>query len=555
MLWSWRRVFRIVLPVLMLLQAPWSGAVAEPQSNLVVILDASGSMWGKAGPETKIVAAKQVLSEVLKGVSPDVAVGFVAYGHRRKGDCTDIEMIAPLGSDPAAIATRAQKLVPRGRTPITEAMRQAATLFGAYDRPSTMVLVSDGIETCKGDPCALAKELKAQGVDLVIHTVGFGVAAKAARQLQCIAKAGDGNYYQAKDRPALSKALLAVRAAVTKNQPAPKPKVPEPVKTTTKKRLIIGPGTIKLKLASWIKKPPYQWRAVDPETGEKKGAVSGPTKMKIRKGEYQIVWRQTKYATGDIALSTIVDVSAGKIVEVPIDTGLQIKVPQGIKAPYQWSLTRPDEKKPLVMVSETLDPQVVPEGRYVLHWRQDKYNSPTVGFGMVEIAASKLNQVVLGSGVRFKAADWVPGEPYYISLVSAGGKELGQWNSKAALQPQLVGPGKYQAFYRQSKYSHTDIPLGEIVVPERGFAEVLVNSGVKFKPQEGVKPPYKAIFVPLGGGKEYVWDGESYGKWAPVPLPPGHYRLDWWEDKYKSERMTLVDEFEIEPGTLVEFEM
>ena len=60
---------------------------------------------------------------------------------------------------------------------------------------------------------ALAKELKAQGVDLVIHTVGFGVAAKAAGQLQCIAEAGDGNYYQANDRTAFSDALFAVREA------------------------------------------------------------------------------------------------------------------------------------------------------------------------------------------------------------------------------------------------------------------------------------------------------------------------------------------------------
>jgi len=526
---------------------------AQANSNLVVILDASGSMWGPAGSETKIVAAKQVLSEVLQGISPDVAVGFIAYGHRRKGDCTDIETIAPLGSDPAAIASRIQKIVPRGRTPITEAMRQAATLFGAYDRPSTMVLVSDGIETCEGDPCALAKELKAQGVNLIIHTVGFGVGGKAARQLQCIAEAGDGNYYQVKDRAALSKALFAVRAAVTENKPAPKPKVPEPVKTTTKKRLIIGPGTIKLKLASWIKKPPYIWMAVDPETGEKKAKASGPTQLKIRKGEYQIVWRQSEHYTTDVPLSTIVTVPAGKIVEVSIDTGLQIVVPEGFKPPYKWWLSYPGEEQPFASFRNTLDPQVVPAGQYLLGWRQSEHYSPSLDLGPVEIKGGQLNTHVLETGVRFLKADWISQEPYYVSLVGAGGTPFGEWRESRF--PQIVPPGTYQVLYRQTEHYHSTISLGEVTVPNNGFATVTMNSGVKFTLQSDTKPPYQAIFVDLDSGEEVVWRGRSLGKWEPIPLPPGRYKLDWWEDEHGSERMTLVDEFEIEPGTLVEFEM
>ena len=97
---------------------------------------------------------------------------------------------------------------PKGMTPITEALRQAAGQLSKPDRPATIILVSDGIETCKGDPCALAKELAAKGSKLVIHTVGFGVNDAAARQLQCIAQAGGGNYYSANDRVSLSKALV-----------------------------------------------------------------------------------------------------------------------------------------------------------------------------------------------------------------------------------------------------------------------------------------------------------------------------------------------------------
>ena len=115
--------------------------------------------------------------------------------------------------------------------------------------------------------------------------------------------------------------------------------------------------------------------------------------------------------------------------------------------------------------------------------------------------------------------------------------------------------GKYSVLYRQTEHSYSTIPLGAVSVPESGLANVTINSGVKFVPQADAKPPYQAIFVHLDSGKEFVWRGHFMGKWAPVPLPPGRYRLDWWEDQHGSKRMTLLDEFVIESGTLLEMQM
>ena len=70
----------------------------------MVVLDASGPIWRRIGGEPKIAIAKKVMRDVLKDVPADMALGFVAYGHRRKGDCADIETIAPLGTDAATIA-------------------------------------------------------------------------------------------------------------------------------------------------------------------------------------------------------------------------------------------------------------------------------------------------------------------------------------------------------------------------------------------------------------------------------------------------------------------
>jgi hypothetical protein len=523
----------------------------EPNSSMVVVFDASGSMYGRVGADIKIDAAKSVLRDVLKDVPREVEVGLVVYGHRRPGDCADIETVAPLGSNPADIATRVQSISPKGRTPIADSLRAAAKLFAGKDRPSTLLLISDGIETCQGDPCALAKELKAQGTKLVIHTVGFGVGADAASQLQCIAKEGGGRYYDAKDRTALGKALFEVRQSVVEQRPPPPPPVVEPPKAEipkTKTIQIAGPGTIKLKPAPWVKMP-VRWTIIDPESGEQKGQASADS-MRIKAGEYQIVWRQGQYESTDVPLSSIVNVPAGQTIEVPIDTGLRIVAPPGTAAPSRWWLRREGEKEPLAAFSGTLDPQVVPAGRYELGWHQDQYGSAEVVLGAIEIAPGKLNEHRLDYGLNVQKAEWVPGDPANFRLTTKDGQELGRW---AKFGVHFAPPGQYVLVYRQSQYGHNDIVWGEVIVPAHGFAKVAIDSGIRFKPQAGAKPPYRAYFIDLDTKAEHYWSGGE--NWQPVPLPPGRYRLDWHEAQYGTERTTLLDEFKVEPGTLVELQM
>jgi Ca-activated chloride channel family protein len=87
--------FRMMLNVLLILFFFSATVTASVSSypEVTFILDASGSMWGKAGDTTKIEAAKAVLSQIIPGLAPEAKVGLVAYGHRRKGDCKDIEVL------------------------------------------------------------------------------------------------------------------------------------------------------------------------------------------------------------------------------------------------------------------------------------------------------------------------------------------------------------------------------------------------------------------------------------------------------------------------------
>ena len=176
--------------------------------NLILILDASGSMWGKAGAETKIEAARRVVRNLSGKLPPESKLGLVAYGHRQKGDCNDIQvLVSPGAADASAVADHVDGLNPLGMTPITKAFEQAAASAKAAGAPGTIVLVTDGLETCGGDPCAAVKAAKAAGTDFVLHVIGFDVATENVSSLECSAQAGGGLYIPAENADSLSAAL------------------------------------------------------------------------------------------------------------------------------------------------------------------------------------------------------------------------------------------------------------------------------------------------------------------------------------------------------------
>src|SRR5690606_6811531 len=101
-------------------------AETPTSSNLLFILDASGSMWGRVDGEPKIVVAKEVMSGLVRGLPDDAKAGLIAYGHRRKGECTDIESLVALGPlDRGAMIKQVEGLNAKGMTPLTESVKQA----------------------------------------------------------------------------------------------------------------------------------------------------------------------------------------------------------------------------------------------------------------------------------------------------------------------------------------------------------------------------------------------------------------------------------------------
>ena len=192
-----------------------SVASANAQSARVeIVLDVSGSMKATMGTQPKIDAAKSAIRETVSGIQEGSVVALRYYGHRvpqepKAESCKDTELVIPFQPlDRARMLAALGKAVPKGQTPISYSLEQAAGDFGgASDEERAIILVSDGIETCGADPLATVRDLMARGIKVKIHTIGFDVDAAARAQLEGISQATGGEYHDARNAAALADSL------------------------------------------------------------------------------------------------------------------------------------------------------------------------------------------------------------------------------------------------------------------------------------------------------------------------------------------------------------
>ena len=190
----------------------------EPVGRLMLVLDSSGSMSELTGDgRTRIDAAKDALRAVVNQLPDEQPVGMRVFGATqptRAGAelyCSDSQNVAPVATDNRDDLNAAiDAYEPYGETPIAYALQEAGTDLGAEGQRS-IVLVSDGLATCEPDPCLVAEQLRAGGVDVRIDVVGLNVDAAARASLECVASAGGGTYYDATDTASLVDGLTVAQ--------------------------------------------------------------------------------------------------------------------------------------------------------------------------------------------------------------------------------------------------------------------------------------------------------------------------------------------------------
>lgn len=219
---SWTRLAGVLAALLLVvsLAGVTAPARADGDGGLLLVMDSSGSMAEPTDDGTpRIDAAKEALNTVVDQADDSLALGMRVYGasvfdQSDPGACTDSDLVVPIGTgNRDQLRTAIGGYQPYGETPIAHALTEAGKDLGDTGQRS-ILLVSDGEETCVPDPCPVAEKLAAQGIDLSINVVGLNVTGTARDQLSCIAEKGNGQYFDASNTQELVDSLTTVATRV-----------------------------------------------------------------------------------------------------------------------------------------------------------------------------------------------------------------------------------------------------------------------------------------------------------------------------------------------------
>lgn len=184
-----------------------------PESRILFIFDASQSMAGTWRKQSKIAIARKVLIDIIDSLEnlPHVQMALRLYGHQSPvppQDCNDTKLEVPFGTGNASnIRQKLRYVIPKGTTPIAHSLE-----MGGGDFPpdcdncrNIIILITDGIESCEGDACAVSLELQRKGIVLRPFVIGIGIDENFAQTFNCI-----GRYYNATQEEKFGEVMEAV---------------------------------------------------------------------------------------------------------------------------------------------------------------------------------------------------------------------------------------------------------------------------------------------------------------------------------------------------------
>lgn len=198
-----RHALLVVGIVALLVNTPALAENDQPcTEDAMIVFDASKSMQAAAGDNAglrRIDAVRTALSRVLPRVAPKRPLGLITYGPGPRAACDNVSLeLRPALNAGEKIQSRVDALKPDGRTPLSRSVRRAADVLDFRNRPGTIVLLTDGEETCGGDPCALARDLKREGARTTVHVISYQIASAIGTEgvfmSRCLADETGGTY-------------------------------------------------------------------------------------------------------------------------------------------------------------------------------------------------------------------------------------------------------------------------------------------------------------------------------------------------------------------------
>lgn len=222
-----------------------SKTTAYAAANIEIAIDSSGSMNAKIGNESRMDIAKRTVKGVFGNLDANIALR--AFGHTygnteadKSKSCLDSELLVDFTSDLSKIKTAIDPLAPSGWTPLAYTIAKAGEDLKKFsDQGPVLIVLSDGLDSCNGDPAAEAKKLIDAGMKVTIHVVGFAVDDKTEASLKMLATAGKGNYYSASN----ATELTASFEQIVKVEEVPAKEAADVISTTGAENKIVGGST------------------------------------------------------------------------------------------------------------------------------------------------------------------------------------------------------------------------------------------------------------------------------------------------------------------------
>jgi Ca-activated chloride channel family protein len=209
-----------------------SREVERKLTRIEFLFDASQSMYGRWQSGAKIDVAKELMFQLLDSLRylDNIELALRVYGHQKPfppQDCDDSKLEVPFsrGNIPR-IKEVLKNITPRGTTPIARSLELCANDFPESDSRNILILITDGIEECGGDPCAVSQALQKKGIFLKPFVIGMGIDESWKKTFDCVGRyfdaTNEANFKMALDvviSQALNSTTMQVNLLDTDNRP------------------------------------------------------------------------------------------------------------------------------------------------------------------------------------------------------------------------------------------------------------------------------------------------------------------------------------------------
>lgn len=572
-------------------QQPGAGAKPKPaepatkpgEPATVIVFDGSGSMWGRLEGDNrtnKLTVAREALRLPLAKAGPKTRVGLVSFGHRRKGDCSDVELIAAPEIGPAErIMEPLDKLNPRGKGPVANALREAAKAV-AGAKPASIVLVNDNADNCQQDACAVAEEIAKAHPGIAIHAIGIALEPDEVKRMACVAR-GAGKFVNAEDAGKLTAAIgeamqvalkspdAAPAAAQAGGQPAAKDGVAAKPPASPQG----APGVSSLGVSARLGangpavELPLSWRVT--RSGETTPVIETEAREVLKPlpaGRYDVEARiglvsarQTVTVPEQAPASVVIPLEAGHVRYV-LQNG---KSADGVAGVVVSLLPAAADGKdgaaaPLRLSRDTAGDLYLPPGNYVLAVDQGAVHREVKL--AVAAGSSRVEDVQLGTGrltVFAQAQEGGPALDGALFVVAADDPDAPQGVREVARsgasQPQFVLPtGTYQVTARlgtSEVRQRVAVGAGESVKAGivLGLGKVQVTHALDaMASKSGVPVLTRVSRLDTGGAPAIV--ARFTGANPTFSLPSGRYRV---ESAVGEQNARVAADVDLKPGTVV----